>query len=294
VATEQRREPVPELATDLEESLETIGDACLQGDDQRVCIPGGATIVGTSELTIYPDLPPLPERIAIHEPFLVDRHEVTVARFREALTQGFMPPEMPFPREGPFGATIDTMCSWSSADQGRQDYALSCVSWQTARAFCQFFGGDLPTEAQWEHLATRASVNGRSRYPWGDEPPSCERAVHGRWPLAGVAGVCEYLGTGPLPEGAQPADVTPDGVIGAAGGVHEWMRDSYQDYRAACWGDSPITNPGCFEDNPTQRAIRGGSWAAPPTILSGSVRLGVDANGDASFIGFRCIYPVIP
>jgi formylglycine-generating enzyme required for sulfatase activity len=288
VALEKQREPVREIAV-LDEVLAPSAWGCSE-DAERACIPGGATILGSRELTLVPDLSPLPERVVIHRPFLIDKHEVTVARFREARAQGFMPSNMPTAHDEPLGTTVDTTCSFSTTDLGREVYALSCVSWHAARELCQFWGGDLPSEAQWEWMATRASERGRSRYPWGDEPPSCERAVHGRLPLSGANGVCQHQGLGPLPEGALPNDITHDGVIGAAGGLDEWVRDSYQEYRSACWGASPLTDPGCFEEG-TVRAIRGGSWASPPTILASAARLGTDAVGEASFIGFRCVYP---
>ncbi len=46
-----------------------------------------------------------------------------------------------------------------------------------ARTYCRWLGGDLPTEAHWELVA---SNRGRTVYPWGNEKPTCERAVLGR------------------------------------------------------------------------------------------------------------------
>ena len=46
-----------------------------------------------------------------------------------------------------------------------------------ARTYCRWLGGDLPTEAHWEWVA---SNKGRTVYPWGDQKPTCELAVLGK------------------------------------------------------------------------------------------------------------------
>jgi formylglycine-generating enzyme required for sulfatase activity len=262
------------------------------GDEQRACIPGGATLLGSSEVVLYPDDPAVPERLVVGRPFLIDRRELTVGDYRALLASGFSPSELPDANEGPLGTTVADTCTWSTADVGREAYALTCLSWQAAREICLHRGGDLPTEAQWERMARLASARGRSRYPWGDEPPSCDRAVYGRLPLGGIDGVCQSMGVGPVPIDAAPADATPQGVLGAAGGVGEWMLDAYESYASACWQASPVTDARCFYEGAALRAVRGGSWAAPPTILQSTIHLGVEAVGRASFVGVRCAYPL--
>ncbi|MBU1910241.1 MAG: SUMF1/EgtB/PvdO family nonheme iron enzyme, partial [Verrucomicrobia bacterium] len=50
-------------------------------------------------------------------------------------------------------------------DPGFEDHPVVEVSWYGARAFAEWIGGDLPTEAQWE----KAVKGGRDpRWPWGD------------------------------------------------------------------------------------------------------------------------------
>lgn len=265
---------------------------CTSTDPERICIPGGATILGSGELTFQTGLSALPERIVRHSSFLLDRTEITVGRFRQTLAAGFVPPLMPVANEGELGTDVHSSCTWSGTDRGREHYALTCVSWHLARAFCQFEGGDLPTEAGWEYASTGASGTGRTRYSWGDLPPSCERAIYGRLPLGGTPGVCEHLGPGVHPvDAAQAEDRTSQGVVGLAGTAAEWMLDAYASYRSACWGDASLTDPRCWQDDPAERALRGGSWASPPTFLPAAVRAGADPTGEASFIGFRCAYP---
>ena len=266
-------------------------DCNAEATGDRVCIPGGATILGSSELSLYFEEPAVPERIVVHAPFLLDRHEVTVGRYRAAIADGFLASSSPNDNLGAFGVDVASSCSWSSIVLDREEHALTCVPWTVAREFCQWAGGDLPSEAQWEHAATLAIDGGRSRYPWGDEPPTCDRAIHGRIPLGGSPGVCQMLGAIPPPAGAAPDDITPQGVVGMGGGVQEWLSDSFLSYAFPCWQASPTTQPACQDAAAPLRSVRGGAWASPPTFLASAMRIGTDPLGRASFIGFRCAYP---
>jgi formylglycine-generating enzyme required for sulfatase activity len=258
----------------------------------RVCIDGGATILGSSELMVPPGLAATPVRTVYLPRFSIDRTEVSVARYRAAKARGFDPPKDPKNNSGDLGDDPyqDSSCTWSDAPHGREEYPVSCVSWNTARAFCAFEGGDLPTEAEWEHVATIAGKPYKSRFAWGDDAPSCDRAIYGRAALAGSPGVCETVGKGPRPIADSAGDVTPLGVVGMTGSMGEWVLDAYEDYASACWGDAPIRDTRCNEASPKERTVRGGAWAAPPSIIPSAARLGQGPTGQLPIQGFRCVY----
>jgi formylglycine-generating enzyme required for sulfatase activity len=250
-------------------------------DPAHVCIPGGVMLLGTSRLRF--GTAAQGERLVRLHRFWIDRYEFTVGRFRNALDRGFSPPE-------PLGLVDENHpdCTFRDDPQDRATFPLNCVSWRTARAACQFFGGDLPSEAAWEYAAAQAQRPAKSAYPWGNDPPGCSPAiVFGREPDL----ECAALGAGPQEISGSFDDVTPLGVVGLGGSLAEWCRDSFEDYLGSCWGRSPNTDPMCWREESRARSYRGGSYASPAHDLGTTQRAFADAAATHDeYLGFRCVY----
>ncbi len=269
--------------------------------DEEVCVPGAMFRFGTPD-GVFGEADALPERIAIVAPFLLDRYEVTVARYREALARGFVPPDEgpvvndgPFPSKGITGVE-DTACTYTSTPSGRETHPLSCVSWETARALCAFDGGDLPTEVQWEYAAVAAARPFRTRFPWGgpdDEVPTCARAVWGRADRQYSGQLCFAEGVGPMPVDARSGpggDVTPGlGIIGLGGNLGELVRDAFAPLTAACWASQPLHDPACDVPSTIGHSLRGGSWHDNAAALLPGERRREFTRAPGS--GFRCMRP---
>ncbi|HEX6035538.1 MAG TPA: SUMF1/EgtB/PvdO family nonheme iron enzyme, partial [Anaerolineales bacterium] len=152
---------------------------------------------------------------------------------------------------------------------GKENFPITKVSWYGAKAYCQWAGRDLPTEAQWEYAA--AGTGGR-RFPWGMGAPDCERAR-----FSG----CENK---PVEAGSLRSGSSPFGIFDLAGNVAEWVNDRYA---ADYYRGSPAENPP-GPSNGYYRVIRGGYWGSTYIGLQTSHRDWAGADEQISGVGFRC------
>jgi formylglycine-generating enzyme required for sulfatase activity len=159
------------------------------------------------------------------------------------------------------------------SDPTYSDHPVVYVSWFDARTFCDWIGGRLPTEAEWEYAAR--GPEGRI-YPWGDEAPTCERAQN-----EGMGDRAkDTVPVGSLPDGASWC-----GVEDMAGNVWEWVNDWYS---SEYYDISPDSNPPGPENGNT-RVVRGGGWRyAYPKILRSAYRSYRDPASRDDDVGFRC------
>jgi formylglycine-generating enzyme required for sulfatase activity len=310
---ENQRAPLVEPSTDESITLPDPGvsavgsfpaaEPCDPADGSPyVCVPGGVFLLGSPEAAGVSANSSV-ERVAVVSRFWMDRNEVTTARYRRALESGFAPQQRDRPTPG-------EPCRWTEAPGPYEDFAVGCLSWYGARAFCQFHGGDLPTEAQWEHAASASAREVETNYPWGDEPPRCAcQDLATPCHAADVARVGSNQACGdaanpnPPPHpvtffDAPNGDVGVAGVVGLVGGMQEWTRDSFHAYAGPCWEAASLWNPSCWEVDGTQRALRGGCWAGPIQGAVAWVRKRDPAGLDLNLTtGFRCAYahePVWP
>ncbi len=188
--------------------------------------------------------------------FAIMRHEVTVAEYQRCVAAEACPE--PDQRGG---------CEARGSQP--DDAPVTCVDWQAAQAYCTHRGWRLPSEAEWEVAARGAEL---PDYPWGSEPPSCQKTVLAE----GEPGGC---GTGgPLPVGLRPADRSWAGALDMGGNVREWTSSDYAAYPG-----------GAAEKGRRGKVNRGGSWSMKPDELNTSHTRGVDRPGEARpDLGFRC------
>ncbi len=156
--------------------------------------------------------------------------------------------------------------------------AVVGVSWKDARAYCQWAGLELPSEAQWEAAARGTDER---EYPWGDQEPSAELADFAK----------NYSEDKPDPVGSHPGGAGPYGAHDQAGGVWEWCLDEYDGdaYENREGQQNPCVEPKDESGEAAVRVVRGGSWHNPSWYLRAAVRNWFQAGDRYRIIGFRVL-----
>ena len=263
----------------------------------QLCIEGGFSIlgdladVGTTEAD--PILAPAPLRPVVLSPFLLDKYEFTVKRMRALIQSGKLA-EQPLMVNDPTIA-YSNECTWlGPTDASNDEKPVNCISYASAQAACKALGGDLPTEAQWEHAARGRGQ--RRTYPWGETFPQCCTSSLSRPGGQATQVECLTMGAGAEAVGSHPesascaggtGDVSRDGVYDLGGSLEEALSTTAASYGDACWGTGGVVyNPHCSTN--TSPGARGSYWNAGLATAFGARR---DRYGVSSVNGFRCAYP---
>jgi formylglycine-generating enzyme required for sulfatase activity len=266
--------------------------------DGEACVPGGAYFMGDPVLgDLDPGKNADVERLVVISPFYLDTHEATVAEYR-ALTPMLLedPPILRDLTQAP--SDYASWCTWTTNPGAFEAMPLNCVLRRTALEYCQNLGKSLPTEAQFEFVA---SGRGRERgHVWGEDPPACGDAVWGRGGVgayAEVASMCLQAGSmgGEAAPGSGARDrLTLDGVdvIDLAGNLSEWMVDQWSRQDEAYWSRpgvyrDPIANVASV-DGADEWTQRGGYWTALPLLLRAASREFASGDEIGPDGGFRC------
>jgi gamma-glutamyl hercynylcysteine S-oxide synthase len=149
------------------------------------------------------------------------------------------------------------------------------VSWYEADAYARWAGKRLPTEAEWEKAASWDLKEGTKRlYPWGDAPPTPERAN------------LDQLAFATAEVGAYPTGASAYGALGMVGDLWEWTASefsAYPDFESFPYKEySEIF----FDDG--YMVLRGGSWATRPGAIRNTFRNWDFPIRRQLFVGFRC------
>jgi serine/threonine-protein kinase len=219
--------------------------------EQMVLVPEGTFLMTSGRRTVHLDA------------FYIDKHPVTNREFAVFIeVTGYRPAES------------DRFLSHLRAGRvpkALEQHPVVYVSWIDARAYAQWAGKRLPSEAEWEKAAR--GTDGR-KYPWGRAGPGPGKANFGS----------REGGTAPV--GSFPDGASPYGVLDMAGNVWEWC----EDYDVpSFYENGPSHNP-CNSQR-GERALlvmRGGSYMYGARSLRTYSRTSFEAHYRFAGGGFRC------
>ena len=181
-------------------------------------------------------------RVRISQPFSLGKYPVTHAQYARFLDA--------------MGNSVRKPASWDNGRFNQPEQPVVGVSWDEAKAFCEWAGGRLPTEAEWEY-ACRAGTT--TEYSFGDDAD--ELGEYG-WFGKNSGGQTQ-------PVGAKKPNTW--GLHDMHGNVWEWCQDWYS---SEYYAHSPDVDP----TGPAQasvRVFRGGSWRHVARFCRSALRFGL-------------------
>ncbi|GIJ94402.1 hypothetical protein CAPN002_16200 [Capnocytophaga stomatis] len=199
--------------------------------------------------------------------FKISKHEITNAQYAKFLTAKGNQRE-----NGAIwyqGKDIVKEGNGFKARAGRENYPVIFVTWHGAKAYAEWVGGSLPTEAQWEYAARGG--NKSKGYTYSGSNNLNEVA----WYVGNSGGRLHEVGT------RKPNEL---GIYDMSGNAWEWTADLYGRYST-----TPQTDP-TGATTGTNRVRRGASAFCTPNTNRVTNRSNRAPNGVRHNLGFRVVF----
>jgi len=250
-----------------------------------IYIPAGSFLMGNNGSEGYSYSRELPQHSVYVSGYYIGKYEVTRGEYRAFMNAGGYSNSAYWSSAGWSWKGSRTQPQYWDAAQdwywyGGQPFTQTDnhpvvgVTYYEAEAFCNWAGGRLPTEAEWEKAA-RWTGSYPNVYPWGNtwDAEKCNN-YYDTNPAGGGYGKFQTA-----PVGSYPSGASPYGLQDMAGNVWEWCQDWYKSYPGS-------TSP--FDYTNSYRVLRGGCWGS---YYDYYYRCAVRGNGDPYYYndagGFR-------
>lgn len=256
------------LAVAVMSGCEASGELAPMYEDcnDGVCIvANGAFLMGCNAGETGCDPMESPRHRVTVPMFGIDQTEVTVAEYRQCVDDDVCTVPV----------LVSSLCTYGIS--GSDNLPINCVDWTQAQSYCEWAGGSLCTEAEWE----KASRGSDTRpWPWGSTSPNCTMAsfLSGGEPGCGVSK--------PREVGSFPMGASPYGVFNMAGNVAEWVADWYVEGYAG----APTDGSERQTELRMGKVIRGGGLANLADEIRTTRRSLDPPSGIGSERGIRCCY----
>lgn len=254
-------------------------DTPYQIDTSRmVFIPAGEFKMGSNDPEAYHDEKPV-HRVSVAA-FYIDKYEVTNREYKK-----FIDANPRWRKESIFSRyhNGDYLKNWNGNNFpiGKANHPVTYVSWYAARAYAQWVGKRLPTEAEWEKAARGGMLS--MRYASSNQI-NLKDANYGQ-NVGDTTPVGNYT-------------ANRYGIFDIMGNVFEWCLDEYKgsyystsQYRNPFAGGSMSELNQDIELQNVYRVLRGGGWSSSNLVVRVSYRYFKIPIFTSSTIGFRCVKP---
>jgi len=221
---------------------------------EMVDIPAGDFTMGSLDTDTDALSSEKPQHTVTLSAYSISKYEITQAQYKQFMD-----------------ATNHSAPTGDWDPVAKANYPVIYVDWNDAKAFCEWSGGRLPTEAEWEKAAR--GTDGR-KYPWGNDSPTCSLLNYDYTCVGHTTSVGSY-----------PSGASPYGLYDMAGNVWEWCSDWYD---GNYYSSSPNSNPQ-GPNGGSGRVDRGGSWVNNAAYVRCSYRYLNDPSNRYGDLGFRLL-----
>ncbi|HSH05787.1 MAG TPA: formylglycine-generating enzyme family protein [Anaerolineae bacterium] len=267
-------QPTPELTLPPTRYLGQAQGFLLPNDATitRVWVPAGSFIMGSNDQRR--------DQKPAHEVYLdsywLDQTEVTNQNFVDFLNE--YPLLADWVQVNTAFSKIKSEADIFFTDAEDASYPVEAVAWYAAHKYCEWAGGRLPTEAEWEKGARGTT---EWLWPWGNTFETTK--LNCSTIDCADDGFDQLAPVGSFPEGASPYN-----AFDMAGNVVEWTADIYD---SKYYESSPTKNPmnPLLPNSDDFGVLRGGSWLEDRNTSYVTYRQVADPRYLISGIGFRCV-----
>lgn len=229
---------------------------------ELVLIPGGTFTMGSppGERSRFDNEGPHHE--VTLDSFYLARTEVTNAQYALYLEAN---PKAPKPE------------LWENERYEHPEQPVVALNWHEVKAYCDWAGFVLPTEAQWEYAA-RAGTS--TAYWYGDEAKDLERFG---WYTANT-GYEERGAWGARVHAVGSKGTNPFGLFDVTGNMWEWTLDAYGSYDTRPRSSDGLRHKPVGD---AVRVVRGGSWNVSAHVARSALRSSLAPGFRFAAIGLR-------